>query len=744
MDWEAVFRAIGSPALILAPDHSILAANDATCTLTGKTEKELRGRKCWEVFHGTDATHPPECCPMERALTSQNPETSEMEVSLNCGFYLVSCTPIFDSQGVIRSLIHIATDITEKKNAERMMQENRDQFRLLFEQSPVPYQSLDADGRFLVVNDAWLSTLGYDRDEVIGHWFGDFITPAFSGRFRVNFPKFMAAGETHVEFGMKRKDGSVITVAFDGRIGHYPDGSFRQTHCMFRDITREKAAEEAIRESEEKYRLIADNTADNIWIFDMDFQLKYVSPSVKNMKGFSVDEIMEMPLDQQMTPESLATVVKRFNEEMELEATGTADPYRKVLFETEEYCKDGSTILVENSVTLLRDASGNPYGILGISRDISDRRKVENALRESEAKYRLLADTSPEMIFLIDTEGYVRYVNPVAARQFQAPPEELEGKHLTGIYPPETAQYHLDAIRKVIADGRMITHETIEEFPTGKVYLDVRLAPVINSRNEVTGVLGLSHDITERKCAEEQRELLLHELAQKNGELDRFTYTVSHDLKSPLLSIRGFLSLLEDDLKSGSDERVQTDILRISESAEKLECLITTLLALSRSGKSVDTPVRIPFVDLSKEAARLLGSTLQQRGVTPIISESMPFVNGDRQRLLQVMTNLLDNAVKFMGNQKDPRIEIGVRDDDGTPVFFLKDNGMGIKKENLVKVFGLFERFNPEVPGTGIGLSTVKRIIEAHGGKIWAESEGEGMGTTMCFTVPEVSTGVHP
>jgi signal transduction histidine kinase len=242
-------------------------------------------------------------------------------------------------------------------------------------------------------------------------------------------------------------------------------------------------------------------------------------------------------------------------------------------------------------------------------------------------------------------------------------------------------------------------------------------------------------------AAEKERENLIQELQRKNTELDRFTYTVSHDLKSPLLSIRAYASLLEGDLKSENTERADMDIVRISESAEKLENLITTLLALSRSGRSVDFPVQIPFADLTREAVALLDNPVRERGIRLEIPASMPEFYGDRQRLVQVMTNLLDNAVKFMGDQKDPRIEVSVRSDAGSPVICVQDNGMGIKKENLGKVFGLYERFNPDIPGTGIGLATVKRIIEAHGGKIWVESEGEGKGTTVCFTLPEHANG---
>jgi PAS domain S-box-containing protein len=268
------------------------------------------------------------------------------------------------------------------------------------------------------------------------------------------------------------------------------------------------------------------------------------------------------------------------------------------------------------------------------------------------------------------------------------------------------------------------------------------LSARIISLRETPHIIWVVTDITGRKRAEAERESLIAELARKNAELDRFTYTVSHDLKSPLLAIRGFLSLLEGDIQAGNTEQSARYIQRISASVEKLETLITTLLALSRSGRSVDQPEQIPFADLVREAARILDPTLIQRGVTLVIQEDLPVVQGDRQRLLQVMINLFDNAVKFMGDQPEPRLEVGVRDEAGSKEFFVRDNGMGIRQENLARVFGLFERFNPEVPGTGIGLSTVMRIIEAHGGQIWAESEGEGKGTTFFFTLPAAGNPV--
>jgi signal transduction histidine kinase len=271
------------------------------------------------------------------------------------------------------------------------------------------------------------------------------------------------------------------------------------------------------------------------------------------------------------------------------------------------------------------------------------------------------------------------------------------------------------------------------------VNLEIFGKPVTDHEGHVVASLVSFLDITERKRSEEQQQALLQELARKNAELDRFTHTISHDLKSPLVTIRGFLGLLEEDLQKQDAVQVHSDMARISKAADTMEHLIVTLLDLSRSGRTVDTPVRIAFTELAREGAGLLATSLQQHRAIMVIPDNLPVISGDRHRLLQVMTNLYDNALKFMGDQQEPRVETGVRYDAGTPIFFVMDNGMGIRKEDQARVFALFERLDTGIPGTGIGLATVKRIIEAHSGKIWVESEGVGKGTTVCFTVPGVA-----
>ena len=259
---------------------------------------------------------------------------------------------------------------------------------------------------------------------------------------------------------------------------------------------------------------------------------------------------------------------------------------------------------------------------------------------------------------------------------------------------------------------------------------------VVTYANQVAIALENARLFSDLQVELVARKELIAELESKNAELERFTYTVSHDLKSPLFTIRGFLGYLEQDAKSGNQERLRTDIQRISDATDKMQRLLNELLELSRIGRMKNESHPIRFGELAREVADLVDGRIMERGITVHIEENLPTVFGDRQRLMEVLQNLVDNAAKFMGDQKEPRINIGQdAEEGGMPVLYVQDNGIGIPPEHYERVFGLFNKLNPMAEGTGIGLAIVKRIIEVHGGRIWVESE-VGMGSTFYFTLP--------
>jgi signal transduction histidine kinase len=225
------------------------------------------------------------------------------------------------------------------------------------------------------------------------------------------------------------------------------------------------------------------------------------------------------------------------------------------------------------------------------------------------------------------------------------------------------------------------------------------------------------------------------DLSSKNAELERFNYTVSHDLKTPLVTIRGFAGLAGTDLAAGRHDAVRKDLGRIVAAADKMHRLLDDLLELSRIGRVVHPPEDVPLGELVKEALELLKGPMEQKGVLLQVAPDLPVVHADRRRLLEVIQNLLENAIKFTGSQKHPHVEVGWRIMDNEREFFVRDNGQGIEPRFLERVFGLFEKLDAGAEGTGVGLALVRRIVEAHGGRVWAESEGPGKGATFFFTL---------
>ena len=242
-----------------------------------------------------------------------------------------------------------------------------------------------------------------------------------------------------------------------------------------------------------------------------------------------------------------------------------------------------------------------------------------------------------------------------------------------------------------------------------------------------------------KEALEERREELIAELEGKNAEMERFTYTVSHDLKSPLITIRGFIGLLGKDMEKDDRERMEHDMERIDVAAKHMEELLNDLLDLSRIGRTVNPSEDVSLGDIASGAVRLLSGQIKEKGIAVEITPDLPTVFADRLRLGEVYQNLLENAVKYMGDQANPRIEIGMRREGEETVYYVRDNGIGIDPKYKEKVFGLFERLTSHAgdDGTGIGLAIVKRIIDLHEGSIWVESEGEGKGSTFCFTLPK-------
>ena len=249
--------------------------------------------------------------------------------------------------------------------------------------------------------------------------------------------------------------------------------------------------------------------------------------------------------------------------------------------------------------------------------------------------------------------------------------------------------------------------------------------------------------MAELNASREKQQQLLDEIQEKNdelerqnAELERFTYSVSHDLKAPLVTIKGFIGLLQQDIEQKRDEAISSDLKQIAKATDNMARQLDELLELSRVGRLVNAPVEIDLAEMVSAVVDLLAEPITRQGVKVVIEEDMPRVMGDSGRIFEVFQNLVSNAVKFVDSQQDPCICIGATQSDDEIVCFVSDNGIGIEREYLERVFNLFERLDPGIEGTGIGLALAKRIIEFHNGRIWAESKGLGQGSTFWFSLP--------
>jgi PAS domain S-box-containing protein len=357
--------------------------------------------------------------------------------------------------------------------------------------------------------------------------------------------------------------------------------------------------------------------------------------------------------------------------------------------------------------------------------------------RASEEKFSKIFLTTPDVIAISRmNDGVFIEVNPGFETISGYSRQETVGKTALSLdlwADPIQPQRMKEELRE---KGEVLNQEIIFRHKDGSLRTGMFSARVIHFSRE-PAILFVIQDITERKRAETERDNLIHDLQAKNAELERFTYTVSHDLKSPLITIRGFLGLLEKDALSGQSDLMRVDISRISDATEKMRLLLDELLELSRIGRLMNPFQNVAIQGVVREAVQLVHGRLQEKRIEVKMAMDLPVVCGDLPRLVEVMQNLIDNAAKFMGDQPEPCIEIGQQgsDENDMAILFVRDNGIGIEPRYHERIFELFDKLDPHSEGTGVGLALVKRIINVHGGRIWVESRA-GEGATFLFTLP--------
>jgi PAS domain S-box-containing protein len=547
-----------------------------------------------------------------------------------------------------------------------------------------------------------------------------------------------------------------------------------------------KAYNQMLRYSEERFRAIFETAQDCIFIKDRESRYVKVNPAMERIFGMPASEILGKRDEVLFGPETAVQIRNADSQVL------SGDVFvGEVLRDTVE----GASITFSVVKVPLRDERDEVVGICGIARDITGRKKSEIELQKRDlilaasavASNALLVEEDIDSVmvdalqFLALAAGADRaYVfenemedgEVLMSQRYEWANDEVEPQINNPLlqrlpYLPDSAGlYETLSIKKpyrglvkdlpsseravlepqgivsilivpIIVEDRLWGFVGFDDCHSERVWSKNEISVLQSAAGSIGGAIVRSRTKDDLVRAGYELEKRIDEVEAKNAEMERFVYTVSHDLRSPLVTVQGFVGFLREDISKGDSERTETDLLMIEEAVVKMDHLLKDTLELSRIGRVAGPQVDVSFGEIVREALDHFSPEIGSRGINILLAERWPVVRVDRLRIVEVLTNLVENSVKYMGDEGSPEIEIGWRREGDEAVFFVRDNGIGIEADQREKVFDLFYKLDPTTEGTGVGLAIVKRIIEVHNGRIWVESE-EGTGTTVFFTLPTV------
>ena len=722
--YRRFFEAIRDGILILdAETGTILNVNPFLVELLGFTHEQFLGKKLWEIGIFKDIAASKDNFKELQEKKYIHFEDLPLETADGRQIDAEFVSYVYDVEGRKVMQCNIR-DITERKKAEAGFAAAQQQYRDLVENVHIGIlkSTPGPRGTLTEANPAALRIFGAGSREELFALSASDLYYDMDERQKVS-EEILARGAVDA---MEVKYKTLKGRAFWGRITaikKIADDGHVYFYNTIEDITDRKRAERALQESEEKYRNLYANSQvgmfrsriDGTGILDLNKKLTEIF-------GYTREEMLKDPATIRWAhPEKRDEMLKQLKDK------GSITDYEMEIIPKNNQIR----VLVISLVINQKEGY-----IEGSVSDITDRKRLEEQIKTSEIRYRRFFEAIRDGILIIDAEtGTILDVNPFMIELLGFSHEQFLGKKLWEIGIFRDIAANKDNFKE-LQEKKYIRFENLPLETAEGRQIDSEFVSIVYDVEGKNVMQCNIRDITDRKRAEVLREHLIRELEQKNAELERFTYTVSHDLKSPLITIKGFASLLEDDVMSGDPLQLKKDVSRIMEAAETMQSLLSDVLELARVGKIISPPHSTPFGKIVHEAVDLLAGPLAERGVTVDIRSDLPDVYVDHVRIREVMTNLIENAVKSFGDRPDPVIRIGVDRRGDTPVFFVQDNGIGIDPRYLERIFNLFEKLNVSAHGTGIGLTIVRRIIEVHGGKIWAESEGPGKGTVFRFTLP--------
>lgn len=618
------------------------------------------------------------------------------------------------------------------------------ELNLIYQKAPVGLAYLDQDLRFIRVNDTLAALDGMSKGSHIGkHIRGVF--PRVNEDLEILLRRVVDTNQPLLDMEIHTIAEQIDKQRFF-LIGIHPiqENDGRTNIIMVvQDISQRKQAERQHAEVQEKYRMLFEASADGVFL--MGDRYIDVNESVCRILNRTREEIINHPPEDfspQYQPDG------RLSGESALIRIHAALAGRPQYFYWQHMRKDGQYIDTEIALNSLN--IGGQVMLQGTMRDITERKQAELALRESEARYRTFYDSLLEGTASMDMEGKIQNCNSAFERMTGYTSHELYGKSYNELTPAKWHERELESLHEeALVKGVTDLYEKEFMRKDGTVFpVEMRVYLMRNRLGEPAGMWKMVRDITERKRAEayikhlneklEQRvQQRTAELTELNNELEAFSYSVSHDLRAPLRSIDGFSQVLINEYAARLDEKGIDYLNRVCAATRRMAQLIDDLLRLSRLSRSEMRQSHVDLAELARDIMADLRSNEPGRIVDFRIQEPL-FATGDPTLLRVLLLNLLDNAWKFTRNREHGRIELGVCEENKRRIYYVRDNGVGFDMAYADKLFGAFQRLHhaADFPGTGIGLATVRRIINRMGGRVWADSQIDH-GSTFFFSLSD-------